>query len=414
MNRQHLYPKLFGLLALLLYVAAARGQTYQLEYWFDTYSQANAHTTSFSGTNLSKSLDVNSIEQGFHTIYMRVKSSDGTYSPITSSVFFKYNVSGSSNLQYWFDDDISKMATIPIDMTSDAVQVLDLNMTDAVKFPLGFHKLCMRIAANGSHYSPIYTAYVMRLAEGQASQITYWLDDDYANRHVVGGIHVNSSTYLIGRYLDFSTASVGMHRFKYRITRNGFDDGVIYEVPVLITKKYNSMGEVAIVSESHWLDDNSPMENSISNPGSLITKSYILDPATFSVGQHAFHVQYKNSSDVWGEQNITYFYKEELTGRLRLGFKPGTPDGIDNVTLDEHFVCFYERGTIYVDCQSPKLASAGIVQVYDLTGKLVASQAVSNSDGIHAEINAEGYAKQILIVRLSCGDVLFNKKIVVQ
>ena len=347
MNKQHLYPKLFSLLALLLYVAATRGQTYQLEYWFD--------------------------------------------------------------------DDFSKMATVPINIASDDVQVLKLDMTDAVKFPLGFHKLNMRIAANGgNNYSPIYSAYVMRLVEGQASQITYWLDDDYKNgRHVVDGIAKDASTFFIGKFLDFSTASVGMHRFKYRITRNGFDDGVIYEVPVLITKKYSSMGEVTIISESHWMDDFSPLENSISNPGQLITKSYILDPAAFSVGQHAFHVQYKNSSDVWGEQNITYFYKES-SGRLRAGFKPDTSDGMEGAALDEHFACFYERGTIYVDCQSPKLASTGTLQVYDLTGKLVASQTVTGSEGIHAEINADGYAKQILIVRLSCGDVLFNKKIVVQ
>ena len=99
---------------------------------------------------------------------------------------------------------------------------------------------------------------------------------------------------------------------------------------------------------------------------------------------------------------------------MRAGFKPDTSDGMDDAALDEHFACFYERGTIYVDCQSPKLASMGTLQVYDLTGKLVASQTVGNSDGIHAEINAEDYAKQILIVRLTCGDVLFNKKIVVK
>ena len=45
---------------------------------------------------------------------------------------------------------------------------------------------------------------------------------------------------------------------------------------------------------------------------------------------------------------------------------------------------------------------------------MVAQQTVDNLDGIHAEISVEGYAKQLLIVRLLSGELLYNKKIVVQ
>ena len=413
MNKQHQYPRLWFLLLLLLCVAAIQAQTYRLEYWFDGYSSPS--NTPFSGSELNRSIDANSLDQGFHTVYMRVKSSDGTYSPVTSSVFFKFNVSGSSELQYWFDDNISKMATVPIDMTSFAFQVLNLDMTNVVNFPLGFHKLSMRVAAYGSNYSPIYSAYVMRLPEGRASQITYWLDDNYTKRSVVEGVPLDDKTVFIGKFLNLSAAPVGMHRLKYRVTRNGYDDGVIYEVPVMITKNYNNMDDVTIVNDSYWLDDGNPQVKSINYPGQVITKSYTLDPALFTVGQHAFHVQYKNSSNVWGEQNITYFYKEEAAGPLRAGFKPDIYTGIEGVAQDETFACFYESGMIYVNCQSPKLASNGIVQVFDLTGKLIASQAVNNNSGeIHAEINVEGLSKQVVVVRLRCGDVLLNRKIVIK
>ena len=46
--------------------------------------------------------------------------------------------------------------------------------------------------------------------------------------------------------------------------------------------------------------------------------------------------------------------------------------------------------------------------------KMVAQQTVDNHDGIHAEISVEGYAKQLLIVRVLSGELLYNKKIVVQ
>lgn len=487
MNTKNLYPRLWSLLLLLLCAVAIKAQTYTLEYWFDKYSSPK--TSSFSGTKFSKNLDVKSLKQGFHTMYMRVKASDGTYSPVTSSMFIKFAASssgeskleywfdndvsnqasttidinsdvvqildldmsdaekfplgvhqlnmrvaaygghyspvysalvlklpggtGDSVLEYWFDDDITKMATIPINIESGLIQIRDLDMTNTASFPLGFHRLNMRVAAYGSQYSPVYSSYVMHLPQGRAMEMTYWLDDDYQNRRVVKGNTLGATTVRYNTKLDFSSAPIGMHRLKYRITYNGFDDGVVYEVPVLITKKYNSMGEVTIVGENYWIDDVCPMEYTISQPNSIVIRSYILDPSNYSVGQHAFHAQYKNSADVWSEQNVTYFYKDEA-GMLRVGKKPEVADGINDASQPEQMICYCERGTIVVDCQSPRLASTGIVQVYDMTGKMVAQQSVNNSDGIHAEINVDSYAKQILIVRVVSGELLYNKKMLVQ
>lgn len=487
MNRINLYPRLWSLLLLLLCAAAIKAQTYTLEYWFDKYSSPK--TSSFSGTKFNKSLDVKSLKQGFHTIYMRVKASDGTYSPVTSSMFIKFaaNASGESKLEYWFDsdvsnrasttidinsdvvqildldmtdtekfplgvhqlnmrvaaygghyspvysalvlklpggtgdsvleywfdDDITKLGTMPIDITSGTLQKLDLDMTNMVNFPLGFHRINMRVAAYGCQYSPVYSAYVMKLPSAQATQISYWLDDDYAGRHVVKGNPVNATTTIFDKSIDFSAAPLGLHRFKYRVTYNGFDDGVVYEVPVLITKKYNNMGEVSVVAESRWLDEVSPAEYAISSPNSVVTRSYTLDPSHYTVGQHAFHVQYKNSADVWSEENVTYFYKDE-SGMLRMGRRPEIVDGINDASQPEQIICYCERATIVVDCQSPRLASTGIVQVYDMTGKMVAQQSVNNSNGIHAEINVEGYAKQLLIVRVVSGELQYNKKMLVK
>lgn len=411
MKKKHLYPRLLSLFAGLLLAAAATAQTYELEFWYDKYS--NPQTTAFSGTKLKKSFNVKSLKQGFHTIYMRVKSSDGEYSPVTSSTFIKFAVSGESVIEYWFDKDVKNRATTPVDVSSGVVQLIDLDLSDDVRFPLGFHQLNMRVAAYGGHYSPVYSAYVTKVPVGQASEITYWLDDDYENRRVVMGLHGLGSyanTTWFRTSLDFSSAPVGMHRLKCRITRNGFDDGPIYETPVLITKKYNSAGEVTIVSESRWIDEASPAEISVSRPQELYTKSYVLDPKAYTVGQHAFHVQYKNSADVWGEENITYFYKDEQ-GRLMPGLWRGEATAVEESEGTEHFVCTYSGGKIFVDCQSAKLASTGVVIVCDLTGKVIARQTVNNADGIHAELNVEGYSHRLVIVKLVSGGVNHTKKL---
>ena len=317
-----------------------------------------------------------------------------------------------SRLEYWFDNDYSKPATIPISVGSESMQELELDLTNNVKFPLGFHRLNYRVVVNGE-YSPIYSDCVMRLPDGQANQITYWLDDNYKGRRVMKGIPLNAKiTYFIGN-LDFSTTPVGMHRFKYRVTVNGFDDGVVYEEPVLITKMYNNVTEAKIVSESYWFNENTPTNKEVTNPQTTYTKSYVLNPDNYAVGQYAFHVQYKNSADVWCEPNVTYFYKEE-SGMLRAGFFPGDFDGMGEATIDEHFICTNQEGVIFVDCQSSKLASTGIIMIYDMTGKVLARKDVSNTDGIHAEININGIPKQLLVVRLLSGEAQFTKKIMVR
>ena len=64
-----------------------------------------------------------------------------------------------------------------------------------------------------------------------------------------------------------------------------------------------------------------------------------------------------------------------------------------------------------MDCRSPRLGETGEVTVYDLMGRLIASQTVSNMDGIHAELDVSGYANQLLIVRLVSGGINVSRKI---
>ena len=392
-----------------------------LEYWFDQdfIDIATLPIDVTSGDEQVLQFDLADAEKfptGVHQLNMRVAAYGGQFSPIYSDYVLRMPVAmGESVLEYWFDADYKHHATMKVNANNGMPQTFNLDLNDAVAFPYGLHRLNMRLAIGGSNYSPIYSGLVMRLPDGQKNELIYWLDDDYKNgRHVIKAKKMEGKDALFDATLNLSTVAPGMHRFKYRITTNGFDDGVVYEVPILVTKKYNSQGEVFVVSESRWFDDQTPVQMSLSNPQGMMTRSYVLNPADYADGQHVFYVQYQNSAEVWSETNATYFYKEAETGRLRIGVMPEVVDGIDETGQAEQIVCYCNQGTIFVDCQSSKLASTGIVQIYDLTGKMVAQQTVDNHDGIHAEISVEGYAKQLLIVRVLSGELLYNKKIVVQ
>ena len=495
MNRTSIYRRTLSLLLWLLAVMGASAQSLELEYWFDKTKNIKPESITVPASGyLSMGIPANNLQTGIHTLYLRAKEGSD-YSPLYSTTFFKFSATGSSTLQYWFDDNINndnnntnKFGTHPIDPDVETVQILDLDLKDnemfplgihqlnmriaanggifspvytalvmkmpsgtegsvleywfdddcvepatipvnvnyngiqelhldmnkIEKFPYGFHKLNMRIAANGHQYSPIYSAFVMRLHNGANSHLVYWLDDDYdpKNLKTVKASSYQGADAIFKTRLDFSTASSGMHRLHYRIAQNGVDDGPVYEVPILVTRKYNSSAWVTIVNQSHWLNDANPAIYAITNPKDVYTHSYLFDPAKYPAGQHAFHVQFQNSADVWSEENVTYFYKEAATGRLRAGHMPDQDTGIDDTTQSDDVICSYSNGTIYIDCESPRLGKTGIIMVCDMTGRVIARQNVTNTDGIHAAVSVENLASQLLIVKLVSGNVHFSQKII--
>ena len=413
MTDYYLYPRRLCLLLLLACAMGTKAQSY-LQVWFDSDKTIKEGAIPESG-KLKSFVDVQHLSQGLHTIFMRVKSSDSeyAYSPVTSATFLKFDTSeGASALEYWFDDDLTNISSIEIDVKSDKEQVLMLNLLEKEDFPMGVHQLNMRVAVNGRQYSPIYSANFLRLRAGANNYICYWLDDDYDDRQHVWSKTGNGKDAYFNTRLDFSKVSPGMHRLHYRIASKDIDDGPVYEMPILVTRQYNNQTDVTIVNQSYWLNDAEAVSYAVANPKSLFTQTYNLDPANYEVGQYAFHVQYKNSAEVWSEQNVTYFYKEAETGRLRVGKMPTDPTAVTEVEQPDQVRCVYHNGTIYIDCLSAKLASTGTILVYDLAGKLIAREVVSNSDGIHAQVNVPGNTNQLLIVKLFSGNMHFTKKLI--
>lgn len=315
-------------------------------------------------------------------------------------------------LEYWFDDNFEQRSSAPINTAADVAWVIDLDMSDLTKFPLGLHRLNMRVV--GNDYSPIYSDLVLRLPNGGQTGLTCWLDDDYENRQNITGNSIDGRTIDIGSLLDFSSVPSGMHRLKYRITANGFDHGVIYEVPILVTRLYNNQPDVTIVRQTNWVDEFIKISSDFVYPRSVATPTYTLNPNDYEVGQHAFHVQFRNSAGVWTEVNTTYFYKKEPSGPLYAGRMPADLTGIDEGTVSDYFNCTYRDGTLLVECQSPKLASTGILIVSDQTGKIITRQNVNASNGIRAEVNVNNAIRQLVIIRVLSGDLNMSRKIIIQ
>ena len=485
MNKTYIFHSSLSLLLWLLVVVGARAQS--VEYWFD--NNINPKPLSVSGGKAS--ISAKGLKAGVHTLCLRANNGGGykDYSPVYSSTFLKFEAPGSSRIQYWFDGNVKKLASVPINAELETVQLVDLDLTNSEKFPLGLHQLSMRIvaasgqyspvynvlvmrmpagmgnsvieywfdgdntklgtipvsltdsgiqnlnldltnlenfpyglhrlnlrvAAYGNNYSPVYSVFVMRLPTGPNNYIAYWLDDDYDPNNLkrIKAYSQNGLDATFVTDLNLSSVSSGMHRLHYRVSRNAVDYGPVHEVPVLVIRKYNRDIEVTLEGHSYWIDDGKVHSLEIPDYMSIITKKYVLHPENYSVGQHAFHVQFQNSAEVWSEENVTYFYKDAAMSRLHEGFMPDDETtGIEDFSQPDNVACTYSNGTIYIDCQSPKLGKTGVIIVCDMMGRILLQHKVSNSDGIHAALGVDSFAQQLLIVKLVSGDVRFSQKIV--
>lgn len=405
------------------FIKFATGEDSQLQYWFDE-DVDNLSTIAVdveSGKEQTLTLDLSNIERfplGVHQLNMRVAHNGGHYSPIYSAYVLRLpGGTGDSMLEYWFDDNYENHASMPVSTDKDGIQKLDLDLSDMSKFPYGLHRLNMRVASLGSQFSPIYSATVMRLRGGPNNYLTYWLDDDYANRRHTWSTTGNGKDAYFKVRLDFASASAGMHRLHYRIASQNQDDGPVYEFPILITRLYNNMlSDVTITNQSTWLDDADAKQSVVAKPSSVFTKIFQLEPSSYAEDQqHAFHMQFQNSAGVWSAQNVTYFYKD-ASGKLRAGRVTPEDDvtAINETSESERYVCYYREGSVIVDCQSSKLAKAGLVVVCDLTGRVVAREEVDCGNGLHAELNVNNFGRQMLIVKVLSGGVHYSKKLLLK
>ena len=220
------------------------------EYWFDEDFKDKI-SGSLSGTTdeINTFVDASKLDVGIHKINVRIKQSDGSYSAITSSLFLKIVNGEKHTLEYWFDNLTKQMESRPIAYT-DAVQVMDLDLSDNTKFPLGFHKLNMRVTIN-SQPSAIYSSSVLKLNSGVATSLEYWFDNSLDNAQTLPYTSAeDGNVYLFDHNIDLSKVSLGKHTLNVRAvsdTRN--TTSAVYSTSILKMP----VGTISMIE--YWLDD---------------------------------------------------------------------------------------------------------------------------------------------------------------
>ena len=175
--------------AVLLGLALrAQSVTYTCRYWFDQ-DDAQAVTTTFSGSTLQAELDVGTLTKGLHTFHVQAADTSSAWCPPLSYMFLRFPPSESlldsvdmSDLTYycWFDQDYENRVTASV---SNDIVLLDVdNLFD------GLHTV--HVMLEGEAVTSVLSYLFLKVPQQplvepiDMSDLTYycWFDQDYENR----------------------------------------------------------------------------------------------------------------------------------------------------------------------------------------------------------------------------------------
>lgn len=293
MNRLRSLLQLTLLSALLLTAGTAVAQQLvQYEYWFDqAFSRRQTVALSGNMATIDAALDTRQLNDGMHTFHLRVKQSDGAYSPVTSSMFFKFKAREGDVLEYWFDDDIDAQSTV--NLSGDTIaQTVVLDLADNERFPVGLHRLNYRVAANGSNYSPVYGDNIMKTTTGDVCRLEYWFDDDFDLRAIadMAPIELMDDYSLLLDLSDDTRFPKGQHRLNMRVMA---DDG--HYSPVYATNVLKTLAGNAYRLE-YWFDDDYDSHSTMDMDPLMFMDDYEMEldlrnRTAFPKGQHTLNLR---------------------------------------------------------------------------------------------------------------------------
>lgn len=215
----------FTFVIMICHFAEAQNGITKWEYWFD--QDYPSHTSrSFPNpgqAGIDEFLDVSGLPHGLHTLHSRFRDSNGAWSPVTSSLLYKYEgnqgVSEKKIIQtrYWFNNDYEYAVT---DNTLHAqVFILD-GFLDVIALADGLHTLHFMFRDDRGIWSPVHSRFFTvysgsgTVALREVVQLQYWFDQNF--QEAVNTPVTSGTTVHLDELTDVTTLDDGLHSLHYR------------------------------------------------------------------------------------------------------------------------------------------------------------------------------------------------------
>lgn len=155
----------------------------------------------------STSVDISALPVGLHSYSIRVKDSEGMWSPVVTKFFIiPRAIEPATNItarEYWLDGKVASRASLDASPAQIA-------LTDLAE---GLHSFSMRVKDNnGSWSSPVTKYFLIPAQKPTIARYLYWFDDDMA--HLFSGELESASGILP---VNVSHLPDGEHTLSWRV-----------------------------------------------------------------------------------------------------------------------------------------------------------------------------------------------------
>ena len=282
----------------------------QYEYWFDGKVNDKV-SVSLAGSEQTINLDIPTehLDYGMHQLFFRARQSDGQYSAISRSIFFKLQPGNYDCLEYWFDGKVNDKVTVSL---AGSEQTLDLDIPTK-DLDYGMHQLFFRARLSDGQYSAISRSTFFKL--GNYDRLEYWLDGDRTNIKKLVGTTTADGIMMAGDF-DLTGATEGAHRLYYRATNA---DGTVFSSismkPVMVKSRYADNGtEGKVTKYSMWVDNDVHKMYDVLVPGNQVTLNNTVDLGHLAEGDRVLSLQFGNDTEQWSEVSQSKFTHKAAGG----------------------------------------------------------------------------------------------------
>lgn len=293
-------------------IAQAQEITY-LEYFIDIdpgYGQGTNVAFSANETiDLSFIANLQSVENGLHTIFVRTKDNLDNWSIVQAKSFVRLAGIGASipqilRAEYFIDTDPGFGQGIAINFLPLPELELDFEV-DLSNIETGLHQLFVRIQDHTGAWSTVHYENFIRLtgAGQETSEIIYaeyFIDTDPGFGNANSLAITNGKTVNLTTDIDLQAIATGLHRFSLRVQDN---QGAWSTLLSDIFIRLEGIGGVTEITELEYFIDTDPgLGNGIKIPFTAATLENLtisLDVSSLADDLHYYCVRAKDNAGKW-------------------------------------------------------------------------------------------------------------------
>jgi hypothetical protein len=288
------------------------------EYWFDS-DLMSAKTVQVSDTaqlNLVEMLNVESLNNGLHTVHFRFKDTKGFYSPVVSRFFVKNRFqtealsSDITGYEYWFDNSVQNRIFVNTPHISEIQIDTALVLNDLSR---GLHTLHVRFKDSKGFYSPVVSRFFLILnhdsvlTDNKITRFSYWFDSDMSSM-VEKELSPQREVNFLDS-IDVESLSPGLHTVSCRFAdANGAYSAAVTRFFVKTRDVENVTGN-SIVAMRYWLTDTAYHEIALPQSAANLVFIDSLSLKHYPKGEYFAHIQFKDNRGLWSSAVYDTVYK---------------------------------------------------------------------------------------------------------